>query len=163
MSLCKNKLSDMSQERRTLKSLDVHKDLPHCVERIRGTSRRIKCNILNIHPPLPLEWWVDDADYDLGDIWNCTSVWLHCADQKNGTKDTDKLYTELAEAVNILVHTPGAAQYTLLDAPGGSPCDPNRFGHDHLIFMASGTSFTFSVRRGPGFNKILLAIARNTC
>lgn len=153
----------MSHEMHTLKDLDVHKNLSHYIDRIRGTKRRLKCNILNIQPPLPLEWWVDDADYDLGDIWNCTSVWLHCADQNNVVKDTNRLYTELTEAVNILAHSPGAAQYTLLDSPGGSPCDPNRFGHDHLIFMASGTSFTFSVRRGTGHNKILLAIARNTC
>lgn len=141
------------------------KDLPRCTDFIRRTNRRLKCDVLAIDPPLPLQFWVDDAEYAEEHLWTCTAVWLHCADQPNGAvyQRTGLLHTELQTAINELRSNPGAARYTLLDAPNGTATDPNRFGGAHLITTPSGISFTFSVRRASNVhNKILLAIARNT-
>ena len=128
---------------------------------LRGTDESLWCDVINLTPCLNLYWnYTRDA---IGLKWECPSVWLHSAAHGNGDVYTASLYEDLRDALNHLAQHKDeeAVRYSLLVSSNGMSYDANRLGGDYQVTTTSGRFFTFSVRRGSGNRKLLLAIAWN--
>lgn len=145
--------------------------LPHKKDFLRNTDSKILCELVNITPPLELQWdYFPGQKETLGTV-NFSTVWLHDATKPNGKSYEDELIEDVKQAVNIIASDKNKTQYTLLVSPEGMSYDRDRFGGNHQVNIQKAKNknirmFTFSVRRGVDINNsntniILLAIAWN--
>ncbi|GIL92180.1 hypothetical protein Vretimale_12155 [Volvox reticuliferus] len=136
--------------------------LPYYTDWFRGSTSKLWCEVYQFtEGDLYLPMWLDEVDA-IDKSWRCRAVWLHCSNRPNGDHAVISVVTDLMEVLNDLKRNLGAAQYTLLDAPGGKQGDANRFGGYHLMTAQSGRKFQLSVRRGrQDGEKLLLAVCSN--
>ena len=142
--------------------------IPICLEwrdRIRRLLPRQElmwCDVLTLTPRLRLRWWYTEEQYTEGDVWECGTVWLHCAHLANGTVYSADVHRDLEEALRVIASDPAKARYTLLVSPDGMSYDTTCLGGNHHVNLPNGRRFIFTVRRGVGrYHKVLLALCWN--
>jgi hypothetical protein len=129
--------------------------LPNYNNFVRSTNDPLWCNVFTLSPKLCLPW--NYYEYN-GDIWECSSIWVHCANQANGAVHTQSIIDDVCDVINDINQNISSVQYTLLVNPDGMFYDKNRLCGDHHV-TKNGKKYTFSVRRGERKgSKILLAI-----